>query len=227
MEPVEDPIPPTEPVALKKAKAPSATVKKSPTTGKPKGSALVPDLDANRAVMRYTKWYWIGALPGSPVEAVTVAGQCFPKIEERIIKASAAADQVRYPVIGAIVPLTKTDIDRMREALPRTIMRFTSSGRQTSDQFGAGMPAIDAGTGNTVEQAIGRNRKGFLVTIPKAKDVEEMLKQGRAARTYEQREGDEPAARYLFAQLCPDQQNPSRGEVYPEPLELTDLDWPE
>ena len=181
METVEDTIPPTEPMAKPAAKSPkSPKSTKVPAEWKPKGSALVPDLEKNRAVIRHTQWYWIGALPGSPVEAVAIAGQCFPKIEEHIIKAKAAAEQVRYPVIGALVPLTKLDIDRMREALPRTIMRFTSKESAAS------------GTGNTVEHAIGQNRKGFLVTIPKESDAKEMLKQGRAPRTYEQRDGDEP-----------------------------------
>lgn len=213
----EDTIPPTEPQAKPAAKSPKPTKPtKAPAEWKPKGSALVPDLEKNRAVMRHTMWYWIGALPGSPVEAVVIGGQCFPKIEERIIKASSAADQVRYPVIGSLTPLTKADIERMREALPRTIMRFTGT-----EQPG------HSGVGNTVEGAIGKNRRGFLITIPRESDVKEMVRQGRAPHTYEQRDGDEPAARYLFAQLCPDQQNPSRGEVYPEPLEQTDLVWPE
>jgi hypothetical protein len=216
METVEDTIPPTEPMAKPAAKSPkSPKSPKVPAEWKPKGSALVPDLEKNRAVIRHTQWYWIGALPGSPVEAVAIAGQCFPKIEEHIIKAKAAAEQVRYPVIGALVPLTKLDIDRMREALPRTIMRFTSK------------ESAPSGSGSTVEHAIGQNRKGFLVTIPKESDAKEMLKQGRAPRTYEQRDGDEPAARYLFAQLCADQQNPARGQVYPDCLEQTDLVWPE
>lgn len=209
-----DTIPPTDPAATKKAAKP----RKAEPAGPRRGSALTPgNLATNRDAMRDTRWYWVGTLPGSPVDFVSVAGQTFPKLEERI-SWKKDGTQINVPVIGALLQLTKADIERMREALPRTIMRFT-------DGRGEPKSVDEIGVGEPVENAQDNYRKGFLITIAKKAEIEEAAKAQRAVRHYTQREGDEPAARYLFAQLCEDQQKPRRGESYPEPLEQTDLIW--
>ena len=69
--------------------------------------------------------------------------------------------------------------------------------------------------------------KGHLITIPTEGDLAERRKSGRAARQYNPDPRDVPAARYIFAQLCADQVNGSRSDVYPEPLEKTGLEWPD
>ncbi len=61
-------------------------------------------------------------------------------------------------------------------------------------------------------------RRGHLITIP----------QGNAGhRRYVAREWDEPAARYMYAVLCQDQENPLRGSGFPQPISETGIAWPE
>lgn len=217
METMNDTIPPTEPTAAKK---PAKPKKAAAPSGPKRGSALAPsNLAGNREAMRDTRWYWVGTLPGSPVDFVSVAGQTFPKLEEKI-SWKKDGTQLNVPVIGALLALTKADIERMREALPRTIMRFT-------DGRGEPKSVDEIGVGEPVESAQDNYRKGFLITIAKKTEIEEAAKANRAVRQYSQRDGDEPAARYLFAQVCEDQEKPRRCDSYPEPLEQTDLVWPE
>lgn len=179
---------------------------------KNRGADLVPDLEKHRASVATTYWYWIGVLPSCPVGALGLGGEMFPKINENIIR-DHSGQQKRVPVIGNIVKLTKPKVDRMRERMSRTVLRFTSAP--------TGSSGVGAKVGNNIPP-----RKGYAITIPSDEEIEQRKASKLPARMYYQQEHDEPAARYMFAQLCSDQSSPSRGESYPEVLEKTGLPWP-
>jgi len=110
METMNDTIPPTEPTVAKK---PAKPKKAAAPSGPKRGSALAPsNLAGNREAMRDTRWYWVGTLPGSPVDFVSVAGQTCPKLEEKI-SWKKDGTQLNVPVIGALLALTKADIARL------------------------------------------------------------------------------------------------------------------
>lgn len=205
------------------------------------GDALKPDLAQHKEAVRAAAWYWIGALPGCPVENVHIGGQCFPKMEENLVKGADGHQSARSAVIGALVQLTRENVDRILRDLPRTIVRFRSeSPEERSDREGLAAtighlqaapiePAMrQTGVGMKVDVVLGepRRRKGFLVTIPTAEDVKKRRADGRPTHQYIAQPFDEPCARYLFAKLCEDQSNPTRGGVYPPALEETGLDVP-
>ena len=183
------------------------------------GADLVPDTSSPGAhgVLRQYK-YWVGVTPSCPVEHIDCAGINFPKVNENIVPDPLRTSQKkRVPVIGAIVFLTEDKIRKMRERLPRTVIRFLDD---------AGVKE-EPGTGQNVGDNHQRPRRGHLITIPTAEDVARARKTGRPSRQYIPQTSDAPAARFMFAQLCDDQERGSRGEFYPEPLEVTGLEWPD
>lgn len=210
-------VPPTEPVAVtaRKPRKPAAP------RAKIDGAKFLPDLERHRASLDQSHWYWIGTLPGTPVEWATIGGECFPKMEELIIRDGEGGSR-RVPVIGALVKLDKRKIDNIVEALSRSVVRFTDGGIEKP----AG--SSNATVADVMAEASSKSRrKGFLITIPTAKEAKERAENNLPPPApYSQQKGDEPLARYVFAQLCDDQAHPSRGEFYPEPLETTGLEWP-
>ena len=181
------------------------------------GDALVPDLSKFARGIEKEYFYWVGVLPSCPVEYIDLAGINFPKINENIIPASdRTGGTQRVPVIGSITLLTEKRLELMREVLPRTVIRF----------FEAPGVQEEPGTGQNLGDLHVRPRKGHRITIPTDKEIEIRRKQGRPARLYVPGPHDEPAARYMFAQLCKDQEHPERGDHYPDTLDITGLEWP-
>lgn len=184
------------------------------------GSALVPDIagrrDAAGVARRFR--YWVGITPSTPVESIDLAGVNFPKVNELLVPDPMRTSvKRRVPVIGAIVWLDEAQIQRMRERLPRTIIRFTSTAAQKDEP----------GTGQNIGDVHAAPRRGQLITIPTASEIAQRRKTGKATREYIPNANDVPAARFMFAQLCDDQVNGSRGSIYPEALETTGLEWPD
>lgn len=210
-------IPPTEPLStIGRAKKPKP---EKPPRKKLSGSAFSVDLEQHKAVMSREYWYWIGTLPSCPTEGAYAGGECFPKMEEVVLKDGAGGSR-RVPVIGALVKWDEDKIHLIRDRLQRTVVRFTDHGQKKAAEA----------TG-TVSDAMGDNgmnlrRKGFLITIPTAEEAQKRRDSGIPAIPYSRQALDEPLARYVFAQLCEDQERPGRGEFYPEPLEVTGLEWP-
>jgi len=211
-------IPPTEPVTTiaRTGKKPKA---EKPSRKKLDGSDFAVNLDHHKAVMSRSYWYWIGTLPSCPTEGAYAGGECFPKMEEVVLKDGAGGSR-RVPVIGALVKWDQDQIELVRERLQRTVVRFTDGGKKSS-----------AEASGTVSDAMGDNglnlrRKGFLITIPTEAEVQQRRESGSPVIPYSRQAGDEPLARYVFAQLCEDQERPGRGEFYPQPLEVTGLEWP-
>lgn len=184
------------------------------------GKSLVPDLDDLRsnAGISLQYRYWVGITPSCPVESIDIAGINFPKINENLVEDPMRTGiKRRVPVIGSIVYLTEDKIRRIRERLARTVIRFTEDPGEQDEP----------GTGQNLGDAHRRARRGQVITIPTSQEVVERRKAGKATRQYVPGPNDVPAARFLFAQLCADQVNGSRGDVYPETLETTGLEWPD
>ena len=201
---------------------PPAKSSKQPTT-KILGSELAFDPKKHERQVERSYWYWIGALPGMPIEHVEIGGQCFPKMEEHITR-GAVGETVRAPVIGALVRLTADNVRRIRDRLPRTVVRWRDEDAdERSDREGL------EGVGQSVDAVLGepRRRKGYLITIPTESEIAARRAAGRPANLYQARAGDEPASRYLFAQRCTDQSRPGRGDHYPMPLEATGIEFPD
>jgi len=206
-------VPPTEPATT----GATATETAPPTSrGQIAGSAFTADLDKHAAAAAASFWFWIGALPGLPVENVAIGGQTFPKLEERLLRGSDGAPQ-RVPSIGALVKLTAQQARKILDGMPRTVVRF----REPKGEY-------KVGVGENVSVVMGepKRRKGFLITIRSEQECVAREQAGYAAVRYERQEFDEPASDYLFAKLCPDQANPGHSEHYPEPLSKTGIQWP-
>lgn len=185
-----------------------------------KGSDLVPDFDSEgMAGVRTEYRYWVGVTPSCPVGSIDLAGINFPKINEKIIPSlHRDGTKSRVPVIGALVFLTEAKFRLMKDRLPRTVIRFTGKDEGVKEE---------PGTGQNLGDAHRQPRKGHLITIPTAEDVASAKKRGRPTREYIPHKDDVPAARFMFAQICADQEKGSRGDVYPDPLEVTGLEWPD
>lgn len=220
----DDDIPPTEPKPEStKTKQPrasasgGATATATPPARRTKiaGSALAPDLRRHQAAVETSFWYWIGALPGCPSEHLDLKGIHFPKVMEKVSRGPDGRT-VRIPMIGSLVRLTELQIRAMRDRLTRTVIRFTPS--EEPRKTGAGASLGD--------QAEIPRRRGSPVTLPSVEEQAERARNGLPTHLYQQSPHDEPAARYLFAVLCHDQERPQRGDHYPEPLEVTGLEWP-
>jgi hypothetical protein len=177
------------------------------------GSALAAPLPAASEVVLRT--YWIGALPGLPVEHADIGGIHFPKIQEHVI-VTANGETRRIPKIGALVRLSREDIEFLIQRLPRTIVRFA-----------AGEHGDDATQRRGIDAVVGeqRRRRGLLITIPTPEEIEKRRQLGMPTHAYYREPGDEPVANYLFAALASDQQNPERGSYYPDPLSKTGMRW--
>lgn len=207
---IDSSIPPTEPQA---AKAPART--KASPKAKIAGNSLVPDLTRQSAAVAEEHWYWLGLLPECPVKFIDAHGVQFPMVTEDVRRTSDGRTE-RIPRIGALVKLRRDDILRLRDRLPRTVIRFVDDkGRN-----------VEPGAGQNMGDPIERPRKGYVITIPRDEDVKARQKAGFSTHPYVQGPNDEPAARYMFAVLCANQERGSRGDSTPDTLEKTGLEWP-
>ena len=184
------------------------------------GSELVPDRDSHASSLgvAHTYKYWVGVTPSCPREHVDLAGINFPKVNENLVSdPMRTGSKRRVPVIGAIVELDARKVAMMRDKLKRTVIRFLDDGGQLEEP----------GTGQNVGDNHQRPRRGQIITIPTAEEIELRRQRGKPTNAYRPHPNDVPAARYMFAQICEDQQNGSRGEYYPDTLETTGLWWPD
>jgi len=222
----QNPVPPTEPTgnANSGKKATAAAV--VPTTSKPapeakthvRGADLVKDFDhlIGESTRRY--YYWIGLMPDAPVEAIVLGGQSWPKINKvRRPNPDRSGTDVFMPVIGALTRLDGRCVQAIIDRLPWTVFRFRDD------------PGVqeEPGTGKNIGDVARQPQRGQVITVKTPEAIAELRKQNRPAPDYVKQAGDHPAARYMFAVLCPDQGNPARGEYYPEALEVTGLRFPD
>jgi len=188
-----------------------------PAAAKITAESLVPDWgDHALAGLAQTFTYWVGVIPSCPVESIDLAGIAFPKMNELLVPDPLRTNvKRRVPVIGSIVRLTYEHIQRMRERLPRTIVRLYDGGQEQ-----------EPGTGQNVGDNHVRPKRGQLITIPSPELVEARRSRGKPIRLYSRQPNDVPAANYMFAILCKDQERGERSEHYPDTLNVTGIDWP-
>lgn len=197
------------------------TANAKPVTAKPERkiskiapSSLVPDMGKfvsdGTAGVEYL--YWCGLDPKAPVEYVNLAGFTFPKASELLVDDPLrTSTRKRIPVIGTLQRANTTSLGKLREMLSRTVVRFYDTKEEREE----------AGTGKNVGDVHQRPSRGHIITIPTADEV------ARGSRPYVSSKNDVPIARLIFMQLCADQVRGSRGEYYPDPVEVTGIDWPE
>jgi hypothetical protein len=178
------------------------------------GSELAYDVQGKRSSLGITTqaYYWVGLLPDCPKEFAELAGTSFPKTTATLQKESASGRTVHVPRFGTVTSLTEEQINLMRDKLSRTVIRFRQPTRD---------PLERANVGDITER-----RTGHFITVPTEAEIEERRKAKRAAMRYTPQANDEPAADYMFAVLCEDQDKPRCGDYYPEPLSKTGLEWP-
>jgi hypothetical protein len=175
------------------------------------------ELSKGAGVLRAYR-YWIGVTPSCPVQSITVAGLDFPKVNENLVKDPNGGDKmVRVPVIGAIVFIDEDRVRMLRDRLPLTVVRFTEDKGDRDEP----------GTGQNIGDAHQQPRKGHVITIQGKEEVDQRRKDGTGFNPYVPHPDDVPAARFMFAHLCEDQENGSRSDYYPDVLEETGLEWPE
>jgi hypothetical protein len=188
------------------------------------GKDLTPDIAdlAKGSGVQRAYRYWVGVTPSCPVQSITVAGIDFPKVNENLIMDPSGTNKmVRSPVIGAIVFLDEVRVRLLRERLPLTIIRFTE------EKSELGEPLRSVVDGQTIGDAHRQPRRGHVITIHGKEEIEQRRKDGTGFNPYVPGPNDVPAARFMFAQLCEDQEHGSRSDYYPEVLEETGLEWPE
>ena len=124
-------------------------------------------------VIKKRRFYWLGALPTLPVESVTVAGICFPKMTETIhVNPSDPIRPMRLPRLGEVVALTDAEIERLAQSLPARVVRL----RETLVEVlpaGVEMPTtarVERSRGQVIRlqgnaelEATGRIRKSVLL----------------------------------------------------------------
>lgn len=71
--------------------------------------------------------YWLGTLPGSPFQNITVGGICFPAFTEEIAFTKNNETR-RSERRGDLVKLTREQYDRVLKAVERRVVRWTESG---------------------------------------------------------------------------------------------------
>lgn len=188
------------------AAAATATVapKPEPKTRISAESLKPPLQDSVSVTKQYT--YWIGVTSDCPGNFLTCGGINFPKITDKMEPdPMKPGSQRRIPEIGCLHPLTQRQMESIIENIPFCVIRFQEP-REGQE---------------------GKPRKGYPVRIPSPARIEKAKKHGTALPQYIQQPGDEWAAKYMFAVLCDDQENPLRGTSYPPTLAEAGLEWPD
>lgn len=177
------------------------------------GASLVLDLDklTKGVIGKYA--YWMGALPDAPREHLQIGSIDFPKMEEDV-RIDKTGKTKRRENIGSIRWLTLVQIQRVEDDVLQQIIRFDGAGKSPG------------GPGDGLEVLDEPRRKGIPMRVPTDANIEKAIKDKRPLRPFSAEVTDEPAARYVFMQLCADQERPQRSDFYPDPLEVTGLVWP-
>lgn len=164
------------------------------------GADLLPkDIKTVTSTLYY---YWLGVTADCPCAHLDAGGVRFPMMQEMIEPDPIRKGQdLRRPVSGSIQQLSEEHILAIVEELPRLMIRLL------------------AGQNGPV--------KGYGVRIPTEEQVQEARRLGRPMPKYVKQPGDEFAVKYMYAVLCPDQDNPIRGLHCPLSLADIGLEWPD
>lgn len=116
------------------------------------GPLVVPDAvpDLQRVPgAEATDLYWVGTLPGAPVQNIDVAGVNFPLFTETV--SVVGGESQRYRHNGELVHLSHSKVQAVLSALRHKIVRWKDANK----------------------------RRGYLVSIPRPDEAERMTRRGR------------------------------------------------
>lgn len=200
------------------------------------GASLVPDLKKHTKGVVGLHWYWMGTLPGCPMEQLWIGSVDFPKMTEDV-RRDGRGQTKRVAKIGSLRQLTIDQLERIEADLPNCVIRFDVTKEEDEAQRERNRAACDneetrrlydpvGGPGSDLDALDVARRKGHPIRIPTDKAIEEAKKVGHMIQTYSASTRDEPAADYIFMELCANQDRPQRSDFYPECIHVTDLEWP-
>lgn len=214
------PAAPAEPVAKRgpgrPRKNPADSLSAKPdmfgkTTSATAGSDLVPRAEMFVGVTQDEYWYWVGVKPDSLIQWLDCGGINFPKV----VWEREPGIEDATPQRGALVKISESQMELMRQKLPRMVIRVKGSKRPNTKGV------KDLGKDPEEQQ-----QWWDPIRIPTAEDIAAAKKDGRTVHRYTPQPGDFPAATCMYAVLCDDQENPTRGAKIPSPLSETGLVWP-
>jgi len=191
------------------------------------GSALAPQFAETSRGYNAETYFWVGCNRQCPTESVDVAGINFPKVTEKLQRVPGQPGKfTRVPRIGSIVALTKQQVLRLIADLPRKIVHVVPD--EAAEAAAAAAEAADL-AGGRIKRPKGddveRPRRGFVRTIPSEAEQKVQQERGRF-RPFVHKEGDRPAAEFLFCVPCENQVEPLPGLAYPSTLSVTGIEVP-
>ena len=159
-------------------------------------------------------WYWIGITSNAPFSFALLNGVQFSKVTENVMQ--EGNETRRFPRIGDVFFLTVSLAERMLRRLPLVVVRrYPNQDVET-----------DAGRVKNAGNPYRSSTKGHLITITGQAEAAELRAKNIPIPRYDYDPTDEPVSRYLFAQLCPDQEKPMAGMWYPPSLEEQAFEYP-
>ena len=123
--------------------------------------------------------------------------------DNAILGTTHAHCRQRIPHVGKVIHLAESQVRKIEEKMPLRVIRFLE-------------PPADHQQRDAFDEE--PRRKGYAIRIPTDADMASARASGRGLPGYVRQKWDEPAARYLFMELCADQANPARSGAYPPPL---------
>lgn len=221
-------VPATEPVSQtteapekpkrRRGRPPKAATQAAPSAKnatRKAGSDLMPDLDRYKQGLHTTYAYWVGVTDKCPKPGIDVAGVHFPALVGERSKVAAGERELKP---GVIVHLRQDQIERMAARLRQTVIRFRDYPAEHQPELGS---RYVTATDDSQPQPKG----GTIITIPTKEEVDSVRGRGTHYPQYIADPKDEPAARYMYCMLCPDQDRPERLPHY-RTIEETGLEWP-
>lgn len=199
-------VPPTEPAAfaVESEESPSAMAEPFGSGTFDHDGPLAADIGAGAPGVVQTRAYWLGAYPTCTGEGLAIGGQDFPKLTEEVRPSRGiGGTSQRIPHVGKVIHLAESQVRKIEEKMPLRVIRFLE-------------PPADHQQRDAFDEE--PRRKGYAIRIPTDADMASARASGRGLPGYVRQKWDEPAARYLFMELCADQANPARSGAYPPPL---------
>jgi len=185
-----------------------------PRPTKIEGADLAADLSKFSKGIESEYFYWVGLVEECPVDVVYCAGVAFPKRTNRVVpELEVPNNYIHEKQAGFVVRMTEHKIRLLRERLPRTLIRVIEREIDTS--------------GYDTETKKVKKRTGKVITIQTDEQIEERIKNNLPAQRYIKDPRDVPAAEFMFAVPCENQDNPRAGIEYPPVLSKAGLTWPE
>jgi hypothetical protein len=183
------------------ATMPAPTTEKKPT--RVDGKDLVPDISkiSLRAGTSHRYTFWCGLMDNCPVNQIDVAGISFVKTTDKVINDLASGTTRRIPQPGGLFRIDGHQYKKLIDRLKYIVIRFDNQPEIQN------VPGEGENTGDPARRA----KKAHLITIPREKDIKAKEEAGLPVHRYHPSPNDEAAAKYMYAQYCPNGQR--TGEV--------------